>query len=118
MFDSPTSLIFHAYTFNAQNNFGAVHWARGNAWGLIAAVELPDYLGLDATYPDAQSLVHKAQTAPDGLVRDVSAGTGVGQKAQHYYDIPKIQVIWGQSLAISAHSEALHLYTQVVAFEC
>lgn len=180
IFDSPNNLFFHAYTFNAKNNFGAVHWARGNAWGLIAAVELPEYLGLHATDPDAiyfrdiltrqlealvclqdpsglwrtvldrpisegsyletsaaagftfsylkaqrlghigaeyQSLLHKAlpavlsQIAPDGLVRNVSAGTGVGQNAQHYYNISKIQTMWGQSLAISALSEAIRLYT-------
>ncbi|KAI7789162.1 hypothetical protein LA080_005267 [Diaporthe eres] len=181
IFDSPSDLYFHAYTFNDKNNFGAVHWARGNAWGLIAAVELPDYLGLPPTDPDAiyfrstltrqlaaladlqdpsglwrtvldqpisdgsyletsaaagfafsylkaqrlgligaeyQPLVHKAlqailsQIAPDGLVRNVSAGTGVGEDAQHYYDISRIQTMWGQALAISALSEALQLYSE------
>ncbi|KAL1874450.1 hypothetical protein Daus18300_003468 [Diaporthe australafricana] len=179
IFDAPSDLFFHAYTFNANNNFGAIHWARGNAWGLIAAVELPDYLGLPASDPDAiyfrniltrqmaaiadlldcsglwrtvldqpirsgsyletsaaagfafsflkaqrlgyigaeyQPLVQKVlptilgQIAPDGLVQNVSAGTGVGQNAQDYFDIPKIQTMWGQSLAISALSEALQLY--------
>ncbi|KAG6366516.1 hypothetical protein INS49_000693 [Diaporthe citri] len=181
IFDSPNNLYFHAYTFNDKNNFGAIHWARGNAWGLIAAVELPDYLGLPPTDPDAiyfrsiltrqlaaladlqdpsglwrtvldkpisdgsyletsaaagfafsylkaqrlgyigaeyQPLAYKSlqavlsQIAPDGLVRNVSAGTGVGEDAQHYYDISRIQTMWGQSLAISALSEALQLYSE------
>lgn len=182
IFDSPNNLYFHAYTFNDNNNFGAIHWARGNAWGLIAAVELPNYLGLPASDPDAiyfrsilrrqlealadlqdpsglwrtvldrpisegsyletsaaagftfsylkaqrlgyiraeyQPLVHKAlqavlsQIAPDGLVRNVSAGTGVGENAQDYYDKARIQTMWGQSLAISALSEAIQLYSGI-----
>jgi unsaturated rhamnogalacturonyl hydrolase len=43
--------------------------------------------------------------APSGEVRNVSAGTGVGETLQHYYDIPKVQTMWGQGMAVMALME-------------
>ena len=45
----------------------------------------------------------------DGLVRNVSAGTGMGMNAQHYKDIIIRPMAYGQSLTALALIEALYL---------
>lgn len=43
--------------------------------------------------------------ALSGEVRNVSAGTGVGETIQHYFNIPKVQTMWGQGMAVMALME-------------
>ena len=45
----------------------------------------------------------------DGLVGNVSAGTGMGMNAQHYKDIVIRPMAYGQSLTALALIEALYL---------
>lgn len=37
--DPEAGLWFHGWTFEGRHHFGRVHWARGNAWFSLAAVE-------------------------------------------------------------------------------
>lgn len=37
--DGEAGLWFHGWTFEGRHHFGRVHWARGNAWFSIAAME-------------------------------------------------------------------------------
>lgn len=43
--------------------------------------------------------------ASDGEVKNVSAGTGMGDTIKFYFDIPKIQTMWGQAMAVMALTE-------------
>ena len=43
----------------------------------------------------------------DGTVLNVSAGTGIGENAEHYKKIMKAPMAYGQSLALIALCEAL-----------
>lgn len=37
--DAEAGLWFHGWTFEGRHHYGRVHWARGNAWFCLAAVE-------------------------------------------------------------------------------
>jgi len=46
-----------------------------------------------------------ASIAPNGEVKNVSAGTGVGDTIEHYYGISKVKTMWGQGMAVMALME-------------
>ena len=50
--------------------------------------------------------------APNGEVRNVSQGTGMGTTLQFYLDLKKIQTMWGQGMAVMALSEALRTFSR------
>ncbi|PVI04210.1 glycoside hydrolase family 105 protein, partial [Periconia macrospinosa] len=47
-----------------------------------------------------------ANVASSGEVKNVSAGTGVGEDFEHYYGIRKIQTMWGQGMAVMVLMES------------
>mgnify|MGYP002477368882 CR=1 FL=1 len=47
LFDSKTNLFFHGWDSNEQNNYGKVHWARGNSWYTCGVVELLDIVDIE-----------------------------------------------------------------------
>lgn len=172
LYDTKSHLFYHGWTFVKKDNFGAAHWARGNAWAVITLAEIIELLpgetsdlretlrgtlealqtlqeiqngGLWRTvldYPVANgSYLETSASAgfifsylkgqrkawipsdkytsninlalkgllsnitPNGEVKDVSAGTGMGTSVQFYFDIPKIQTMWGQGMTIMALTE-------------
>lgn len=44
LYDKKTCLLFHGWSFERMDNFGAVHWARGNAWFSYGILELLENL--------------------------------------------------------------------------
>ncbi len=40
LFDKKEGLFFHGYNFNYNNNYGEVHWGRGNGWYTVGIMEL------------------------------------------------------------------------------
>ena len=71
LYDKTCGLFYHGWDFNNKNNYGAVHWARGNSWytcGIVDLLEtvpfeegIKQYL-LDTFRSQVDSLV-KLQTA-------------------------------------------------------
>lgn len=49
IYDKKTGLFFHGWDFNRRNNYGEVHWARGNCW---ATLGIPEFLRLCGNYID------------------------------------------------------------------
>lgn len=76
LYDKKTGLLFHGWSFERMDNFGAVHWARGNAWFSYGILELLESLegmvdgGTGAfmldTYAAQMEALQKLQ-AEDGL---------------------------------------------------
>ncbi|WP_213982441.1 glycoside hydrolase family 88 protein [Sphingomonas sp. dw_22] len=46
LFDRPTGLWYHGWTFEGRHNFAGALWARGNCWVTIAIPEILDMLDL------------------------------------------------------------------------
>jgi len=40
LYDKTCGLFYHGWDFNKKNNYGAVHWARGNSWYTCGIVDL------------------------------------------------------------------------------
>lgn len=44
LYDKKTRLLFHGWSFERMDNFGAIHWGRGNAWFSYGILELLENL--------------------------------------------------------------------------
>lgn len=44
LYDTKSHLFYHGWTFVKKDNFGAAHWARGNAWAVITLAEIIELL--------------------------------------------------------------------------
>ncbi|MDP3177667.1 MAG: glycoside hydrolase family 88 protein, partial [Spirochaetaceae bacterium] len=44
--DPESGLWFHGWSFEGRHHFGKAHWARGNAWFAMAAIEFLEMLGV------------------------------------------------------------------------
>lgn len=44
LYDKKTGLLFHGWSYERMDNFGAVHWGRGNAWFSYGILELIENL--------------------------------------------------------------------------
>jgi unsaturated rhamnogalacturonyl hydrolase len=47
LYDKSCGLFYHGWDFNNKNNYGAVHWARGNSWYTCGIVELMDIMPIE-----------------------------------------------------------------------
>jgi unsaturated rhamnogalacturonyl hydrolase len=45
--DRESGLWFHGWTFNGNNNFGRIHWGRGNCWFTASVVDFIEMIGLE-----------------------------------------------------------------------
>ena len=45
--DKESGLWFHGWTFDGRNNFGRVHWGRGNCWYTAAVVDFIELVDLE-----------------------------------------------------------------------
>jgi Predicted unsaturated glucuronyl hydrolase involved in regulation of bacterial surface properties, and related proteins len=45
--DRRTGLWFHGWTFEGNNNFGRIHWGRGNCWFTAGVVDFIEMIGLE-----------------------------------------------------------------------
>lgn len=78
LYDVQSGLFFHGFDFNRMDRYGAVHWARGNAWYTCGVVDFIDiapmedglktYL-LDTLRAQVRALI--PLQAPSGLWRTV-----------------------------------------------
>lgn len=47
LYDKSCGLFYHGWDFNNKNNYGAVHWARGNSWYTCGIVDLLDIMPIE-----------------------------------------------------------------------
>jgi unsaturated rhamnogalacturonyl hydrolase len=47
LYDKSCGLFYHGWDFNNKNNYGAVHWARGNSWYTCGIVDLLDIMPVE-----------------------------------------------------------------------
>ena len=47
LFDKEAGLFYHGFNFNYNNNYGKVHWARGNCWYTVAILEYLNEFNID-----------------------------------------------------------------------
>lgn len=47
LYDKVNGLFYHGWDFNNKNNYGAVHWARGNSWYTCGIVDLLEIMPLE-----------------------------------------------------------------------
>lgn len=47
LYDKSCGLFYHGWDFNNENNYGAVHWARGNSWYTCGIVDLLDTISIE-----------------------------------------------------------------------
>ncbi|KAM3417737.1 hypothetical protein BST61_g11607 [Cercospora zeina] len=82
----------------------------GFAYGVLKAVR-KRYISKDFE-PVATKAVKAvlSRIAPDGELRDVSFGTGMGHDLQHYKDIAVTSMPYGQSLAMMCLVEYLRKF--------
>jgi len=64
--DRQSGLWFHGWTFEGRNNFGRVHWGRGNCWYTAAVVDFIELVGPDGGV--RQFLVDALKAQVDALV--------------------------------------------------
>jgi unsaturated rhamnogalacturonyl hydrolase len=64
--DRESGLWFHGWTFEGRNNFGRVHWGRGNCWYTAAVVDFLELLPLDGGV--RQFLIGALKAQVDALV--------------------------------------------------
>lgn len=82
----------------------------GFAYGMLKGVR-KRYLGKeyeDVAMKAVQAVLSRID--PDGELRDVSFGTGMGHDLQHYKDIPLTSMPYGQSMAMMLLVELLRLF--------
>lgn len=82
----------------------------GFAYGMLKAIR-KRYISRE--YQDVALTAVKAvlsRISADGELQDVSFGTAMGHNLQHYKDIPRTSMPYGQSMAIMMVTELLHLF--------
>lgn len=47
LYDKASGLFYHGWDFNYKNNYGAVHWARGNSWYTCGIVDLLEIMPIE-----------------------------------------------------------------------
>jgi len=79
----------------------------GFAYGILKAVR-KRYIGKEYEAMAVRALrAVVGKISPEGELTDVSFGTGVGEDLQHYKDIPRTSMPYGQAMAIMALGEFL-----------
>lgn len=91
------------------NSYQEVSGSAGIAYGILKGIRtglLPQ-----TYYPCARRAVSAIldNIAEDGTVLNVSAGTGMGDGPEHYQNILRLPMAYGQSLAALALTEALRI---------
>lgn len=61
LFDKKEDLFFHGFNFNYKNNYGEIHWGRGNSWYTIGIMELLSEITMDDALRRYFLSVYKAQ---------------------------------------------------------
>lgn len=82
----------------------------GFAYGILKSVR-KRYIGRE--YEEVATKAAKSvieRISPDGELKDVSFGTGMGHDLQHYKDIPVTSMPYGQSMAIMLLVELLRIF--------
>ncbi len=64
--DRESGLWFHGWTFDGRNNFGRIHWGRGNCWFTAGVIDFIEMIGLEGGV--RQYLLDTFQDQVDALI--------------------------------------------------
>lgn len=68
LYDTRARLLYHGWSFARGDNFGGIHWARGNSWYTYGILKLIDVIGERMTPSVREHVLNTLRAQVDALV--------------------------------------------------